>query len=334
MCYHSQRLPFCFFLYFSLSFTSSFSFITHFLSLLPSLYSSLPSKSKSCVAIATAAVCENYLNPSLFSLSLALFFILCVPSDIQWILFWCGNKQMSWGWKGEGREVDVRGNVGAEQQSRKRRGGIRGGKAWWPDRQPVSRREKEKKEWDRKQTQAGTDTEKQPVRRSCRYIKQKTNKQRASKERQAKGTDKQRMRQTDTQRDWPSETGQHMKQVTQERRQTCVAMVTLKPGKGRERERGSGVGDGWWWLWGGWVGVQRGRYRKHAVPMVTQTEGSWKRGSEAGTCSHTNITKETKDTWFHIHLILIMQHSEIWAAVPLCYQQKIWTNNKSFRHKK
>lgn len=125
-----------------------------------------------------------------------------------------------------------------------------------------------------------------------------------------------------------------MKQVTQERRQTCVAMVTLKPGKGRERERGSGVGDGWWWLWGGWVGVQRGRYRKHAVPMVTQTEGSWKRGSEAGTCSHTNITKETKDTWFHIHLILIMQHSEIWAAVPLCYQQKIWTNNKSFRHKK
>ena len=50
-----------------------------------SLYSSLaplPGKSKSCVTIATAAVCENYLNPSLF-----FFFLLCVPSDIQWILF-------------------------------------------------------------------------------------------------------------------------------------------------------------------------------------------------------------------------------------------------------
>lgn len=59
-----------------------FSVLTHFLSLLLSLYSSLalPSKSKSCVAIATAAVCENYLNPS-------LFFSVCVPSDIQWILF-------------------------------------------------------------------------------------------------------------------------------------------------------------------------------------------------------------------------------------------------------
>lgn len=119
MCYHSQRLPFCFFLYFSLSFTSSFSFITHFLSLLPSLYSSLPSKSKSCVAIATAAVCENYLNPSLFSLSLALFFILCVPSDIQWILFWCGNKWVG-GEKERGERLMLGGTL--EQSSRAERG--------------------------------------------------------------------------------------------------------------------------------------------------------------------------------------------------------------------
>lgn len=70
-----------------------FSILTHFLSLFLSLYSSLalPGKSKSCVTIATAAVCENYLNPSLF------FPPPCVPSDIQWILFWCGNAQSSGG---------------------------------------------------------------------------------------------------------------------------------------------------------------------------------------------------------------------------------------------
>lgn len=45
-----------------------------------------------------------------------------------------------------GERLMLGGNVGAEQQSRKRRGGIRGGKAWWPDRQPVSRRERERKE--------------------------------------------------------------------------------------------------------------------------------------------------------------------------------------------
>lgn len=42
-------------------------------------------------------------------------------------------------------------------------------------------------------------------------------------------------------------------------------MVTLKPVSkgGREKER-------WWW-WG--AGVKREKYRKHAVPMVTQNGG-------------------------------------------------------------
>lgn len=48
-------------------------------------------------------------------------------------------------------------------------------------------------------------------------------------------------------------------------RQTCVTMVTPKPVSEGEMERGGGDGSG---------GVNRERYRKHAVPMVTQTEGS------------------------------------------------------------
>lgn len=35
-----------------------------------------------------------------------------------------------------------------------------------------------------------------------------------------------------------------------------------------------------------------GRDRKHAVPMVTQTEGSGKRGSEADTHKHSKTTQK------------------------------------------
>lgn len=93
-----------------------FSILTHFLSLFLSLYSSLalPGKSKSCVTIATAAVCENYLNPSLF------FPSPCVPSDIQWILFWCGNAQSSGGGleKKKKKSEEWGSDVIGEQQSR------------------------------------------------------------------------------------------------------------------------------------------------------------------------------------------------------------------------
>lgn len=120
MCYHSQRLPFCFFLYFSLSFTSSFSFITHFLSLLPFLYSSLPSKSKSCVAIATAAVCKNYLNPSLFSLSLTLFLYCVFPVTFNGYCFDVGTNKWVGGEKERGERLMLGGTL--EQSSRAERG--------------------------------------------------------------------------------------------------------------------------------------------------------------------------------------------------------------------
>lgn len=48
-------------------------------------------------------------------------------------------------------------------------------------------------------------------------------------------------------------------------RQTCVTMVTLKPVSEGEMENGGGDGS---------EGGLMGRDRKHAIPMVTQTEAS------------------------------------------------------------
>lgn len=129
-------------------------------------------------------------------------FFSCVPSDIQWMLFWCGNKQTSQGGEKEEKKKREERLVLAEQPCRKRRGGIRGGNAWWPDRQPVSQREKG---WDRKQTQI--------PRHSCRYIKHQPAKQTKSKQRKARQGRANTRRQTETHRGWPSETGQHVKQV-------------------------------------------------------------------------------------------------------------------------
>lgn len=67
---------------FVFNFPLFFSPRTVSLSSYPSIHLALPSKSKSCVTIATAAVCENYLNPSLFSFLL----MPCVPSNIRWML--------------------------------------------------------------------------------------------------------------------------------------------------------------------------------------------------------------------------------------------------------
>lgn len=92
---------------FVFNFPLFFSPRTVSLSSYPSIHLALPSKSKSCVTIATAAVCENYLNPSLFSFLL----MPCVPSNIRWMLVWWGSKQRSREWKrrrkSEGRGVDV-----------------------------------------------------------------------------------------------------------------------------------------------------------------------------------------------------------------------------------
>lgn len=64
------------------------------------------------------------------------------------------------------------GNNRAEQQSRKRRGGIKGGKAWWPD---STAREKERKKggWEGKtgSKQRETDVSKENRQRS-KYLKQ------------------------------------------------------------------------------------------------------------------------------------------------------------------
>lgn len=108
-----------------------FSILTHFLSLFLSLYSSLalPSKSKSCVTIATAAVCENYLNPS-------LFFHCVFPVTFNGYCFDVGTHNQVEGVKKEkkrrevGQEVDVRGTT--EQSSRAERGeeGLEVEKAW------------------------------------------------------------------------------------------------------------------------------------------------------------------------------------------------------------
>lgn len=101
-----------------------FSILTHFLSLFLSLYSSLalPGKSKSCVTIATAAVCENYLNPSLF------FFLHRVfPVTFNGYCFDVGtHNQVEGGWK---RKKKKKRGVGewcyrgtTEQSSRAERG--------------------------------------------------------------------------------------------------------------------------------------------------------------------------------------------------------------------
>lgn len=144
---------------------------THFLSLFHSLYSSLAllGKSKSCVTIATAAVCENYLNPPPPTTQPSRF-PPCVPCDIQWRLFWCGGNTQSSGGRraalGEGVvEKKVRsvrgGGVMGEQQSgaaeqKEERGGIKGANAWWPDRSQWKRERKK----GAKRTDCGSNLEK------------------------------------------------------------------------------------------------------------------------------------------------------------------------------
>lgn len=94
-----------------------FSILTHFLSLFLSLYSSLalPSKSKSCVTIATAAVCENYLNPSLF------FLHRVFPVTFNGYCFDVGtHNQVEGGWKRKKTKKNEEwgSDVIGEQQSR------------------------------------------------------------------------------------------------------------------------------------------------------------------------------------------------------------------------
>lgn len=71
---------------------------------------------------------------------------------------WQHNKfeEVKKGEKGKrsGESGCCKGNNRGEQQSRKRRGRIRGGKAWWPDSQPEREREMEKK---RLRQRANTD---------------------------------------------------------------------------------------------------------------------------------------------------------------------------------
>lgn len=143
-----------------------FSILTHFLSLFLPLYSSiaLHSKSKSCVTIATAAVCENYLNPS-------LFFHCVFPVTFNGYCFDVGTHNQVEGVKKKrsGRETDVKGTTEQSSRAEWREEGL---KAWWPDSQPERNREK-KTETESKHGQGCT----QENRQSCRYIKHKTNKQ-------------------------------------------------------------------------------------------------------------------------------------------------------------
>ena len=157
-----------------------FSILTHFLTLFLSLYSSvtLPSKSKSCVTIATAAVCKNYLNPSLFFTVFPVTFNgYCFDAETYNQVEGVGNKRER-GW--------CSGNNRVEQQSRKRRGGIRGGKACWPDSQP----ERNSEQW-RGHTQENSQTD-----NHADTLKHKTNKQKVNKETEAKGAQRAN-RQTD-----------------------------------------------------------------------------------------------------------------------------------------
>lgn len=113
-------------------------------------------------------LCRHSNSCRLWKLPKSLpFFSLCVPSDIQWILFWCGNTQSSRGGEKRkkrrevGREVDVRGTT--EQSSRAERGeeGLEVEKAWWPDSQPKRDREK-KSETESKHRQGRTQENSQP----------------------------------------------------------------------------------------------------------------------------------------------------------------------------
>lgn len=150
----------------------------YILTLFLSLYSSvtLPSKSKSCVTIATAAVCKNYLNPSLFLTVFPVTFNgYCFDAETHNQVEGVGNKRER-GW--------CSGNSRVEQQSRKRRGGIRGGKACWPDSQPANN--------DRGHTQENSQTDDH-----ADTLKHKTNKQKVNKETEAKGAQRASGKQTD-----------------------------------------------------------------------------------------------------------------------------------------
>lgn len=173
-----------------------FSILTHFLFLLLSLYSSLalPSKSKSCVTIATAAVCENYLNPS-------LFFHCVFPVTFNGYCFDVGTHNRSrgvlrGGGKNKKRRVERWMLRGTTEQSSRAERGEEGLEVEKPGGQTYSQsagdkvREKTKKTRVRRKANTDRDGRRKTARQTIMqtHKKQKTNKQRVNKERQAKGT--------------------------------------------------------------------------------------------------------------------------------------------------